>query len=185
MRPSQLSLTVTMSALLLGACSTMQARTDYDPDVDFSRYHTYQISPGQVTSGYETPTPNTLVADRISNAIATQLGARGLRQTPDKPDLRVGFVAGARSRLELETSAPYYPALAPYWGSSWWGPQQAWVSEYQHGTLVIDLVDSSTNKLVWRSIVEADRNSVTALGKPEAIQKAVAKAFQSWPAQQD
>jgi hypothetical protein len=185
MTRNQLSLTITASLLLLGACSTMQATTDYDSNVDFGRYHTYRMTPGQVTSSYNTPTPNTLVADRIKTAIETQLGAKGLAPTQDRPDLLVGYVAGARTRLELETSAPYAPSLTPYWGPGWWGPQQAWVDEYQHGTLVIDLVDASTSKLVWRSIVEADRNDVVDLGKAEAIQKAVRKAFQSWPAQKD
>jgi hypothetical protein len=176
-------LTMTIGLLLLGGCSTMQTHTDYDPAVDFGRYRTYKLTPGQVTSSYETPSPNTLVADRINHAIEAQLAAKGLRPTADKPDLIVGYVAGARSRLELETSAPYASSLAPYWGPGWWGPEQAWVNEYQHGTLVIDLVDATTSKLVWRSIVEADRNDVTALGNPEAIQKAVTKAFQSWPQQ--
>src|SRR4051812_13694812 len=74
-------LTMTIGLLLLGGCSTMQTHTDYAPAVDFGRYRTYKLTPGQVTSSYETPSPNTLVADRINHAIEAQLAAKGLRPT--------------------------------------------------------------------------------------------------------
>ena len=51
----------------------------------------------------------------------------------------------------------------------------------QHGTLVIDLVDSDTKKMIWRSTVEADKKKLSELGEPHTIQEAVDKAFKEFP----
>ena len=56
-----------------------------------------------------------------------------------------------------------------------------WTTEYQHGTLIIDMTDAATHKMVWRATVTADKNKVTELGEPKLIQEAVAKAFDKYP----
>ena len=38
----------------------------------------------------------------------------------------------------------------PYgWG---WGMNRTWTSEYNRGSLIIDIVDAKTNKLVWQGV---------------------------------
>ena len=40
----------------------------------------------------------------------------------DNPNVLVGFVAGARTRQELEAMGPYDPMMGPYMCPGYWGP---------------------------------------------------------------
>jgi hypothetical protein len=61
-----------------------------------------------------------------------------------------------------------------------WGayPQDFWVSEHPEGTLVIDLVDARTQKLVWRAYCTAQGSGMS---DPAFIQKAVSRALEHFP----
>lgn len=172
-----------LSLLLLAAagCSTVQAKTDFDHTANFSRYRSFKLLDGLVLPSTGAPA-NTIVGDRIRDAITTQLLAKGLTPTDQNPDVYVRYVAGARTREELETARPYSPMIGPYVGPGWWGPSVGtWTTEYQHGTLVIDMVDAGARKMVWRATVEADRDKLSDLTDPELIGKATAKAFKKYP----
>ena len=42
--------------------------------------------------------------------------------------------------------------MGPYMCPGYWGPADVWTTEYQHGTLIIDMTDAATHKMVWRTI---------------------------------
>lgn len=168
-------------ALAAIGCSTVQAKTDYDRSANFASYQSFKMLEGKTTPSETGAPPNTMVKDRVRDAIRAQLVAKGMSETQDNPSLLVGFVGGARTRQELEAMGPYDPMMGPYMGVGYWGPTDVWTTEYQHGTLVIDLVDAGTHKMVWRSIVTADKNKLTELGDPKLIQEAVSKAFAKYP----
>jgi hypothetical protein len=165
----------------LAGCATVQTSTDYARGVDFSRYHTFKMLEGKALPSQTGAPPNTMAADRISSDIKGELMAKGLTPTDTNPDLLVGYVAGARTKQELEAVGPYDPMMGPYMGPGYWGPTDVWSTTYQHGTLVIDLVDNSSKKMVWRSTVTADREKVSELADPKTIEKAVDKAFEHYP----
>jgi hypothetical protein len=167
------------AVLFAVGCSTVQATSDYDRSVNFTQYRTFKMLDGKMLPSSTGAPPNTLVRDRIREAVQAQLIAKGLTPSDTNPDLLVGFVAGAQRREELEGVGPYDPGLGPYPGM--WGPTDVWTTEYAHGTLVIDLIDARTKKLAWRSIVEADKNKIADLGSPSTIQEAVYKAFKKFP----
>jgi hypothetical protein len=164
-----------MAALLLAAgCGpTLQVKTDYDHRADFGKYRTFTMQQGKVISelGYGEER-NTLVTQRIDQALRDQLRAKGLQPTADQPDLVVSYVAGARTRRELEGMG--------YTGLGWWGPayDDFWVREYPEGTLVIDFRDARTDQLVWRAYVRAEGEGIN---DAKFIQKSVARALQSYP----
>jgi hypothetical protein len=163
---------------LASGCANVQVQTDHDPGADFGRYRTFQVAPGQVLNDGKADQGDTLVQDRVRNAIVSQLAAKGLRPLQGNevnPDLVVTFVAGARTRQEVETVS--YP-WGPYWGPSY--APDAWVRLYRQGTLIIDLVDPDTERTVYRARVESDNKPFT---DPKIVQKAVAKALQKFPSQ--
>jgi hypothetical protein len=166
-----------VAALLLPlgiGCATVSTKADYDRATDFSKYHTFSIQAGKLVREGVGDTGNTIVRDRIAAAIRDELTARGLRPGDQSADLVVRFVGGARTRQELDT------ALTPMYGPYYAGPvgSDVWVRDYQQGTLVIDLVDSSNDKLVWRSVATAEDQDFT---KEEFIRKAVAKSLAQFP----
>jgi hypothetical protein len=164
-------------------CSTIQARTDFDRSANFGAYRTFKMLAGKALPSDTGVPPNTMVGDRIREGIKAQLIAKGMTPVDENPDVLVGWVAGARTRQELETMGPYDPMMGPYMFPGYWGPADVWTTEYQHGTLVIDMSDARTHKMVWRAIVEADKNRLSDLGQPPVIAEAVKKAFAKYPPQ--
>jgi hypothetical protein len=172
-----------LATLTAAGCATVDAKSDYDRSVDFSKYRTFEVLPGKLVRsdpvGAAAP-ENTIVKDRIAAAIIQDLQLKGLTRRWDSPDLYVGFVGGARTRQELNSMDPYDPMLAPGWGE-WWGPTDLYSYDYQQGTLIVDFIDARTRKLVYRSIVEAERDKLAQLGEPKLIQEAVNKALKEFP----
>jgi hypothetical protein len=175
---------VPLVALLAGlapACATVTVRTDHDPYVDFSRYRTFSVLGGQMIVDGRRDDSNTVLKDRIQDAITAELASKGLQPVGVGGDLLVGYVAGARTVTEMQVSEAHVPGYGPYgaWGG-WWGPayQDWWNREYTKGTLVIDLMDAENKRLVWRAYTQAD---VTSPGAKEIVHRAVQKAFGKFP----
>jgi hypothetical protein len=164
-----------------GGCATVSVKTDFDPAVDFSQFRSFQVIGGVLMVDGRPDTRNTLVIDRIKEAIVQELAQRGMQLVENGGDLAVAFVAGARTVTEIEGVGPYRPGFGPYWGAvGWWGPgyYDWWTRTYTKGTLIIDLMDAKTSKLVWRAYAEADINSPDA---KEFVRKTVHKAFEKYP----
>jgi hypothetical protein len=167
--------------LFLGTgCATVSVSTDFDRTADFSHYRTFTFAGEHIIVQGVPDDMNTLVKDRIRAAIGSALRSKGLQEASNAPDLLVGYVAGARTRTEIEGSGLYATGLGPFWEGSWWGPSYThwWVYSYQEGTLVIDLIDAHTKNLVWRSYARAE---ISVPVTEEKIRKAVDKAFKRYP----
>jgi len=169
-----------LGALLFGivgaACGpSLQVRTDFDRAADFNQYRTFSIGEARQIPSDTGATQNTLVKDRIDNALRSQLAAEGLTPAAggQAADLVVRYVAGARTKQELESVG----WGGPYGGYPYYG-DDIWVREYPEGTLVVDLVDAHTSKLVWRASIVAEGEGFT---KADFINKAIAKAFEKYP----
>jgi len=166
-----------LAATLIASCATVKVKTDHDAAVDFSRYHTVQMESGKVVRAGVGETENTLILDRISRAIMQNLGAHGLAPAHGQADLGVRFIAGTQLMEQVQrTPAPGYganyswPAYPPY--------GDLWVTSYQRETLIIDIVDRATDRVVWHAVAVADNQDFS---KPDTVWKAVQKALASYP----
>lgn len=159
-------------ALLVGCGPTLQVRTDFDHKATFGQYRSFQMGEGKVVE-QGAISENTIVKDRVDNAVQAGLATRGLVQAPDHADLIARFAVGVRSVQELEGVG--YPVAVGLWGAY---PNDYWIVDHPEGTLVIDLVDARSQKLVWRAYLRADG---TGMSDPAFIQKAVNEAFQHYP----
>ena len=159
-------------AVLLGCGPTLHVKTDFDHAAAFNRYRSFQMGEGKVIER-GTASDNTIVKDRVDAAIRSGLATRGLVPGTDHPDLIARFAVGARTVRELEGVG--YPLAIGVWGAY---PEDFWVSEHPEGTLVIDLVDARSQKLVWRVYCTAPGSG---LADPALIQKAVNEAFAHFP----
>lgn len=154
--------------LLAGGASAQDVNTDYDHDVDFSKYKTFAwVASKSPTEGF---------ADkRIKQAVEQQLKGKGLQPSAGAtPDLYIVYKVGVKQ----STSAPepdfhYNPDRLDDHSSS------AQVVSLE-GKLVVDLVDGARKELVWRGTAVAEVSEESAKNK-EKIEKAVNKMFKKFP----
>jgi len=57
-----------------------------------------------------------------------------------------------------------------------WGPNVA-VTPYVEGTIIIDMVDAKTNRLVWRAITTKTGSCLIDVQKEKKVEKIVSDAF--------
>jgi Domain of unknown function (DUF4136) len=141
---------------------------EFDRDADFSKYKTFAIRNGQLSS-MSPALNNELVKKRIDSDIERALTAKGLEVTTGRADLNVGYRFGALKKIELER----YPA-------GWYGLGTRIVRvPFAEGTLVIDLRDPTTRSLVWRGIASEEKSDAAKIeGKLDDMVK---KSFDKYP----
>ncbi len=161
-----------LAVLVLGLLTAQGARAqkitmEFDQTIDFSKYKTFAIREGQLSSG--NPALNSpLVKKQIEADIQNDLTAKGLTLVPSGPsDLNVRYTFGAARKTEIEA----YPA-------GWYGLGTRYVRvPYAEGTLVIDLRDPTTRSLVWRAIAAEEKSDATKIqGKlDDMVKKSIDK----------
>jgi hypothetical protein len=136
----------TAIAIVTAAASLAEVKTDYDRSAEFNRYKTY--SWGNVH------TQNALWVDRIKVAVSSALAAKGWTEIESGGDVSIMAMEMTEDHRSLNT---YYENFGG-WGWRRWGAGlgdgfgTATTTEetYEVGTLVIDLFDTGTKKLIWR-----------------------------------
>ncbi|MFI5072601.1 MAG: DUF4136 domain-containing protein [Terriglobales bacterium] len=158
---------IILSLLTLSAAA-QKVIVQFDRAADFSKYKTFAIRNGQLSS--RNPALNSdLVKKRFDSDIERYLTARGLTEVADHPDLNVVYRFGSARKMKVET----YPA-----GWYGWGTRAVRVP-YAEGTLVLDLRDPSTHSLVWRAISSEDKEDPNKIeGKLDDMVK---KSFDKYP----
>ena len=159
----------TLVALLLAAaCSSATVNTDFDQGADFARYRSYSYRPGH-------PARNPLLDRRIVSALEDQLRAKGLTRTDSGGDLVATYHAAVEEQLDLtSTGGSIY---GPRWGMA---PTNTQVGNVPVGTLIVDLLDSTGTRLVWRG--QARETVGSDLEKVEKqVDKSMARMFEQFP----
>jgi hypothetical protein len=163
---------------LTGASFAQQVKTDYDRNTDFSQYKTY--SWGKVQ------TQDPLWIDRIKGAVNAALAAKGWTPVESGGDAAVMALDMNQTHKTLNT---YYDSIGGGWGwrGRWgglggdgFGDSTTTESDYQVGTLVVDLFDGKTKQLIWRG------SSSETLGDNSGkniknLDKGVQKLFEHFP----
>jgi hypothetical protein len=156
-----------MLLLVATAAYAQKVNVDSDPAAPFATYRTYVWVDG-------TPAPNPLSEDRLHMAVDAHLAARGLRMNTTNPDVVVATHVTTMERKELVANGFGY---GPWWGG---GLATASVETFIEGTLVVDMYDAKTKKMVWRGVATA-----TASDKPtkntKKMDKALDKMFEKFP----
>jgi hypothetical protein len=143
--------------LTCGFAYGSNVKTDYDKSFDFARLKTFTFR-----SEWEKDRsmPNTLVDNRIEDALRRDLEARGFRYQPDGPaDFVVAYYARQQEKVE-PTVIGYGMPNRWRWG---WGPE-FWTRYYTQGSVLVDFVTPNNNQLVWRGRVT---DTVSGLNQSE------------------
>lgn len=198
MRTLRLFSLVLLSALMFASCkSSLTVSTDYDRSVDFSQYKTFGI----YKLDAEAQTISELNRARIYSAIKAALTERGLTESAT-PDLWVNSLAFVESR-ESHSSTTMTTGMGMGMGGMgmgmggfhrpymWGGPMmmtgssvartQHNVDIYHKGSLLVDLIDARTNRLVWHAAGNRDIDKNFGKKADEKILKYVSRMFESFP----
>jgi len=159
-------------ALVLTAVSFAQdVKSDYDHSANFSQYKTF--------SWQKIQTKDPLLVDRIKDAVNSALSAKGWTLVPSGGDVEVFAIETTQNEQTLDT---FYNGFGGgrRWGFGGFGDATTTVDTYKVGTLVVDLFDGKTLKLIWRSS-SSDTLSNKADKNTKNLDKGVNKMFQHFP----
>lgn len=121
----------------------MSVSSHVERGLDFARYRTFDWGPpDELPTGDPRLDEDPFFNDHVQGAIEKQLAGRGLTLS-DSPDLRIHYHASINTRLDVsgvDRARGYCSA----------GDCGAEVFEYEAGTLVLDIVDAKTNRVIWR-----------------------------------
>jgi len=151
---------------------------DYDRAVDFSGYSTYGWM--ERDNSVESQLPEHLLI-RLQRVTEEVMAEKGFDPAPAPPqtDLLLTFYYGDKDELQINHVA--YGAYSP-WGYGYWSGFNYGYTEvrsYKKGTLVLDIVDARTHKLVWMGILEKEIRSSDPPGK--RMQKSITKLLKNFP----
>jgi hypothetical protein len=135
-----------ISALAMTSCATtMNVSSHVQRGVDFARYRTYDWGPADaLPTGDARLDRNPFFQDHVQGAVEKQLAARGFATaTSGTPDLLIHYHASINQRIDVDR-------LDHEHGYCYDDGCRAGVIEYEAGTLVLDIVDARTNRVIWR-----------------------------------
>jgi hypothetical protein len=155
--PRQLLAAMTAVSLAVMACGPgIRVQTVAAPAASLRGLRTFRIMPvpehrnGRPLDANHPMLNNSITNRAIRDAIVARLTRRGYVTADSTPDFQVAFYASARDRLDVaywDYGYPWRPGWWRGWGLEWGGPT---VTEYTEGTVIIDVVDGTTEELLWR-----------------------------------
>ena len=166
----RISVTAVLAAILFSTPALAQkVETDYDHSANFSQYHTYSWGHIHAT--------NPLFESRIRDAVDRKLQAKGWQNVPSGGDVTVTAVAVKRNKKEYYT---FYDGLGPGWFWRGTGMTTTSVENIPVGTLVVDIYDAASHRLIWRGLAH-DQLSNKPEKNTKKLDKAVDKLFGKFP----
>src|SRR5258708_16905011 len=135
---SKIAASIGLTLVFTAASFAQHVKTDYDHSANFGQYKTY--------SWEKVQTKDPLLVDRIKDAVNSTLASKGWTQVPSGGDVAIVAIETTRNQQTIDT---FYNGFGGRrWGG--FGDATTTVETYKVGTLVVDLFDVSTKKLIWR-----------------------------------
>jgi hypothetical protein len=176
---NRLEILLLLLALAALPASAQKISIEYDRDAPFGSYRTF--------AWYDTPRVSladtaAFMHSRIKNAIENELTRGGLIEDTEDPDLLVTYYGEEWDEVKVSTAHVSY-GYGPGWYSPYRGPSYAAggsaVTTYPKGTLIIDIADARTQKLIWRGT-----STGTISENPDKFRKkieaAISKLARKW-----
>jgi hypothetical protein len=156
---------VTLLALVaVAGCAPVEVGSFADHAVDFTHYRSYNWAAANPKSTLSPLEQNADFRDRLHGEIERQLSAKGLEgPTSRRPDLIIRYRTTVTPRIDENRNT------SDYGSCSHDCPQRT--IEYDAATLVVDIVDRRTNRVIWRGWAR-DRLD-DALNNPDRMRQKV------------
>jgi hypothetical protein len=158
--------------LVMTLIALADVSTDYDHNVDFSKYKTYSWV-------HEPNVADPLMRQRVEDAVNRELQQKGLTlvTSPERADLGVVVNGATKEKHNLRTFYDGWPG-GWFWGG--WGTATTEEEDYTVGTLVVDLFDMNSERIVWRG-VGTDTLSEKPAKNEKKIERITEKMFEHFP----
>lgn len=142
-----------LAALFATSCASFAVNADFDPTIDFGTYRTFAWGPRDaLPTGDPRFDNNPFFDNRTRAEVEAQLVDRGYAMALQaQADLLVHYHIVIRERVDMysvDRDMGYQT-----------GTDTA-MREYEEGTLMIDLVDARTKRVIWRGWALSDMTGV-------------------------
>jgi hypothetical protein len=168
---------LTIAALALTGCASMNVSSYLERENDFPRYRTYTWAPPEaLDTGDPRLDNNPFFHERIQADVEKQLAARGFEKTTSSvPDLLIHYHASVNQEVDVSSIDRETGTCDDE------GDCRPYV--YEAGTLLIDFVDARTEKLVWRGWAKDSLDGVIDNQRlmEQKVDKAVARILERLP----
>jgi len=192
---------------LFQACSTYtNFYSNYDRSVDFTKYKTIawlsdaNLPPSPTDTGIDARYDNDIIRNNTKNYINHCFSNRHYKVDSQEPDLLLELVLLNEKKDRVVTvpdysysnyyynNSYYYPYYYPYYDYYTYGSwdyypysttSQSYTETYVEGTIILNLYDRESKKLIWTGVAEGD------IYDPEYLQydihPAVHKIIEQYP----
>jgi len=164
-----------IGAIFFASCSTLRVSYDYDETYDFSKIK------GFVIKHYAKEGENTLVNDRITDALEHEFVNKGYKKTSyQQANVIVMYHYSSKDKIDIQND--YQMVGVRRYGYGGAMVSSSTVYEYTEGTIVVDVFDKSTNKIVWRGVgvLELEQKE-TPQQRREYVNKIIKEVVQKFP----
>ncbi|MBZ0167936.1 hypothetical protein MELA_00958 [Candidatus Methylomirabilis lanthanidiphila] len=151
MRSLTTVLLLSLVALAMGCAPSVTVTLDYDKEMNFAALNTFAWLPIPVNppaNVKEALERNSLMDKRIRRAVEAQLAVKAYHMHETNPDFMITYHIGIQEKIAV-TDWGY-----DYGRRGWGAPSRIDVYQYQEGTLVLDVIDSHSKQLIWRSVAQ-------------------------------
>ena len=151
-----------LSLALLGGCSSKPTyEFDYDHGFDFAQFKTYHWYDDMVKSEMATYRKMNASDKRIREVVGNELFRHGFKESDSRSaDFWINYTI-SRQRQQISRSTGYDQGMHGSVGAGTYGKSVSVgyssgpsVREYEEGTAILDIIDASSQKIVWRGIAE-------------------------------
>ena len=176
------------AGMALGGCASgLSVTQDWNPDIDFSSYNTFALLDEETPR----PTSQAFFEVRVERALASVMEEKGLRLADSNPDLLVTWDSATEGKMSVSTyGTSYYGGsyrgrygYGGGWGGVGVGTTTTTVNEWDEGTLVIEIIDTDIDELVFHASATAKlTENISPEERTERINQAVARTLREYPA---
>lgn len=159
------ALITAVAVATLAGCASMNVSAHVERGTNFTEYVTYDWGPpDNLPVGDPRLDNNPFFNDYLQGAVEKKMAAKGYERTNDGgADVLIHYHASVNQRLDVYRADQQYGYC--------YGNCEPQVVDFEQGTLVIDLVDAKTKKVIWRGWAQDTMTGV--IDNQDRLQKQV------------
>jgi Domain of unknown function (DUF4136) len=180
-KATSLATWILSTIVLLSSCApALTVTNDYDKTANFSSFHTFKI----VKLEQQHQALSQFNQTRIINAVRANMISKGFTET-ENADLLVNIVTILKNEQQVVANTTSYGyGYGGYYRPYGWGGGNSSttvnVEKYVDGSLIIEVANASTQKLIWEGIGNKQIDQPSS-NPDQAIKDAVTKIMASFP----